>query len=59
MNRQTDIQEFQYYLEIVYKHPRNVSTRFQKDISSRTKDIKQSSQLLTQEHTHIQMDGHE
>ena len=43
----TNIQEIQTYLELVYKHPRNVSKRFQKDISSRTKDIKQFSQLIT------------
>ena len=38
-NRLTDIQEIQNYLEHMYKHPRNVSKRFQKDISSRTKDM--------------------
>ena len=36
----------------MYKHPQNVSRRFQKHISSRTKDIKQFSQLMTHEHTH-------
>ena len=41
----TDIQEIQNHWELVHKHPRNVSKRFQKDISSRTKDIKQFSQL--------------
>ena len=35
-------------------NPRNVSKRFQKDISSRTKDIKQFSQLIT----HAHMDAH-
>ena len=35
-NRLTDIQEIQNYLKIVYQHPRNVSKKFQKDISSRT-----------------------
>ena len=39
------------YLELVYKHPRNVSKRFQKDISSKTKDIKQFSQLFTHANT--------
>ena len=43
----TDIQKISNYLELVYKHTRNVSKRFQKDISSRTKDIKQFSQLTT------------
>ena len=38
------------------KHPRNVSKRFQKDISSGTKDIKQFSQLIT--HTHTQTHTH-
>ena len=42
--------------EPVYKHPRNVSKRFQQDILSRTKDIKQFSQLLT--HTHTQTERH-
>ena len=56
MNRQTDIQEFQNYLEIVYKHPRNVSKRFQKDIYSRTKDMKQFSQLTMDTHTDARTD---
>ena len=30
-------------MELVYKHPRNVSKGFKKDFSSRTKDIKQFS----------------
>ena len=51
-NRLTDIQEIQNYLELMYKHPRNVCKRFQKDISSRTKDIKQFSQLMTQARMH-------
>ena len=38
-NRLTDIQEIQNDLELVQKHPGYVSRRFQKDISSRTKDI--------------------
>ena len=37
------MQEIQIYLELVYKRPRYVSKGFQKDISSRTKDIKQFS----------------
>ena len=48
----TDIQEIQNYLKLVYKRPRNVSKRFQKDISSRTKDIKQFSQLIMDTCTH-------
>merc|ERR1711954_465142 len=52
----TDIQEICNYLELVYKHPRNVSKRFQKDSSSRTKDIKQFSQLLTHTQTDRQTD---
>ena len=59
MNRQTDIQEFRNYLEIVYKRPRNASKRFQKDISSRTKDINQFSQGTTHAHTDGRTDGHE
>ena len=51
MNRLTDIQEIGNYLELVYKHPRNVTKKFQKDISSRTKDIKQFSQLTTHRQT--------
>ena len=35
------------------KHPRNVHKKVQKDISSRTKDIKQFSQLYTDTQTHI------
>ena len=35
----TDIQEIWNYLEIVYKYPRNVYKKFQKDISSGTGDI--------------------
>ena len=38
-NRLKDIQEIQNDLEIVYKHPRIVSKKFQKYISSRTEDI--------------------
>ena len=40
----------------VNKDPGNVSKRFQKDISSRTKDIKQFSQLMTdtQKHRHAE-----
>ena len=53
MNRLTDIQDIQHYLELEYIHPRNVSKRFQKDILSRTKDIKQFSQLTTDTHTHM------
>ena len=52
MNRLTDIQEIWNYLELVYKHPGNISIRFQKDISSRTKGIKLFSQLTTDAHTH-------
>ena len=37
--RLTDIQNIQNYLEIVYQHPRNVSIKIQKDISSRAGDI--------------------
>ena len=33
------MQEIHIYLELVYKHPRDVSKRFQKDISSRCGDI--------------------
>ena len=51
--RLTDIQDIQNYLRLEYKHPRNVSKRFQKDISSRTKDNKQFSQLYT--HGHMDM----
>ena len=38
-NRLTDIQEILNYSELVNKHLRNVSKRFQKDISSRSGDI--------------------
>ena len=37
----THIQEIQNHLELAYKQPRDISKRFQKDISPRTKDIKQ------------------
>ena len=43
-------------MELVYKHPGNVTKKFQKDISCRTKDIKQFSQLTTDRHTHTQTD---
>ena len=46
-NIMTDMQYIQNYLEQLYKHPRNVSKNFQKDISCGTKDIKQFSQLMT------------
>ena len=39
MNWLTDIQEIWNYLELVYKHPKNVSRKFEKDSSSRTGDI--------------------
>ena len=38
------MQEICNYWEIVYKHPRNISKKFPKDMSTRTKDIKQLSQ---------------
>ena len=56
-NRLTDLQKNLNDLELEYKHPRNVSKRFQKDISSRTKDIKQFSQLITHTHTHGRTDA--
>ena len=34
-----DTQEIFKYMELVKEHPRNLSKRFQKDISSRTGDI--------------------
>ena len=37
--RLTDIQEIRSYLEIGYKPLRNVSKKFEKDSSSRTRDI--------------------
>ena len=39
MNRLTDIQEIWNYLELIYKHSRNISRKFEKDSSSRTGDI--------------------
>ena len=39
MNRLTDIQEIRNYLEVVYKHPKNISRKFEKDRSSWTGDI--------------------
>ena len=39
MKRLTDIQEIQNYYEIVEMHPRNVSKKIQKHISSKTGDI--------------------
>ena len=39
-NKQTDRHtRILKYLELVYKHPRNVSKKFKKDSSSRTRDI--------------------
>ena len=38
-NRQTDTQKICIYLEIMWKHPSNVSKIFQKDMSSRKGDI--------------------
>ena len=46
-------------MEIVFTHPKNVSKRFQREISSRTTDIKQFSQLTTHGHTHAHTNGHE
>ena len=39
MNRLTDIQEIWNYLKLTYKHPLNISRKFEKDSSSRTGDI--------------------
>ena len=39
MNRLTDIQDIWNYSKLVYKHPKNVSRKFEKDSSSRTGDI--------------------
>ena len=39
MNRLTDIQQILNHLELVYKHPGNVSRKFEKDSLSRTRDI--------------------
>ena len=39
MNRLTDIQNIWNYLELVYKHPKNVFRKFEKDSSSRIRDI--------------------
>ena len=36
MQRLTDIKEIWNYLELVYKHPQNISRKFEKDSSSRT-----------------------
>ena len=36
MNRLTDTQEIRNYLELVYKHSKNVSRKFEKYSSSRT-----------------------
>ena len=36
MNRLTEIHEILDYLELVYKHPRNVSRKIEKDSSCRT-----------------------
>ena len=54
MNQLTDIQEILNYFELVYKYPRNVSKRSQKDISTRTKDNEQLSQLITDKHIDAQ-----
>ena len=39
MNRLTDIQEIWKYLKLMYKHPKNIFGKFEKDSSSRTEDI--------------------
>ena len=39
MKRLTDIQEILNYIELVQKHPSNVSQKLEKDISSTTGDI--------------------
>ena len=39
MNRLTEILEILNYLELMYKHARNVSIIFEKDSSSRIRDI--------------------
>ena len=38
----------------MYKHPKNVFKGFQKDISPRTKDIKQFNRLYTHTQSHAQ-----
>ena len=42
-NRLTHMQEILNYLEIVHKHSRNASNRFEKDISSKTRVINEKS----------------
>jgi len=39
MNKLKDVQEILNYFELVQKHPRNVSRKFEKDSSSTTEDI--------------------
>ena len=39
MNRLADIQEILNYLTWVYKYPRNISRKFEKESSSRIEDI--------------------
>ena len=39
MNRLTDVQEISNYLKLIYKHPQNISRKFEKDSPSRTWDI--------------------
>ena len=45
-------------MELVYRHPKIVSKRLQKDILSRTKDMKQFSQLITHGRTDAQTHTH-
>ena len=42
-NQLADIQEIQNHLQLMHEHPRNAFKRYEKYISSRTKDIKQFS----------------
>ena len=48
MNRLTDIQEILNYSELVYKHPQNISRKFEKDSSSRTGVITDNLYLVRQ-----------
>ena len=57
MDTHLDVQEICKYLEKVYKHIRNVSKKFQKDFSSRTKDIEQFSQVGTETRNHTPKHG--
>ena len=49
MNRLTETQEISNYLKITYKHPPNISRKFEKDSPTGTRDITNNTLKYIQE----------